>query len=39
MARRKNISARKHARKFAKARKTTKVINSPRVVMRGGIRL
>lgn len=39
MARRTRMSARKHGRKFAKARKTTKVINSPRVVMRGGIRL
>lgn len=38
MARRR-ISARKHGKKFAKARKRTKVINSPKVVMRGGIRL
>lgn len=38
MARR-NISARKHGKKFARARSKTRIINSPRVVMRGGIRL
>lgn len=38
MARR-NINARKHARKFSKARRRSKVINSPNFVLRGGIRL
>lgn len=39
MARRQRISARKHGKKFAKARRKTKVINSPSMVLRGGIRL
>lgn len=39
MARRTRISARKHARKFQKARKKSRAINSTSVVMRGGIRL
>lgn len=36
---RKRMNARKHAKKFAKARRRSKVINSPSQVMRGGIRL
>ena len=38
MARR-NISPRKHARKFSKASKRRKAINSPNTMMRGGRRL
>jgi len=36
---RRNISGRKHARKFTKSRRSSKAINSPSFVMRGGIRL
>jgi len=39
MARRTRLSPKRHARKFNKLRNKTKVINSPSVVMRGGIRL
>lgn len=38
MARR-NMSARKHGRKFGRARNKTRRINTPSHVMRGGIRL
>jgi len=38
MARR-NISGKKHARKFQRARNKGRAINSPGTVMRGGIRL
>lgn len=38
MARR-NISFRKHAKRFQRTRRTMKAINQPRVVPRGGIRL
>lgn len=38
MARR-NISGKKHARKFSKARRKSRSINSPQVIMRGGFRL
>lgn len=37
--RRRNISGKKHGRKFNNARKRTRKINSPAFVMRGGIRL
>lgn len=37
--RRKRMSGRSHGRKFTKARRRTKAINSPGMVMRGGIRL
>lgn len=33
------MSGRQHGRKFARARKHYKAINSPAFVMRGGIRL
>jgi len=36
---RKSMSYKQHAKKFSRARKRSKVINSPSVVMRGGIRL
>lgn len=36
---RQRISARKHSRKFNKARKRTKAINSPSHFLRGGRRL
>lgn len=36
---RRNMSPRKHARRFTKARRQTKAINSPAFIMRGGIRL
>lgn len=39
MARRTKMSGRKYGKKFAKARKHTRAINSPAFVMRGGIRL
>lgn len=38
MARR-NISARKHGRKFNKAKRRSRAINTPSHVMRGGFRL
>lgn len=38
MARR-NMSGRKHAKKFGRARRTTKAINQPKRVSRGGIQL
>lgn len=38
MARR-NMSGRKHGRKFAKARNKYRAVNSPGTVMRGGFRL
>jgi len=38
MARR-NISAKRHGRKFNKAKNKTRKINTPNHVMRGGIRL
>jgi len=38
MARR-NISSRRHGKKFARARRRTRAINTPSHVMRGGIRL
>jgi len=38
MARR-NISGRKHGKKFARARRKTKAVNSPQHIMRGGFRL
>jgi len=38
MARR-NMSARKHGKKFQKGRNKSRAINSPGTVMRGGIRL
>lgn len=34
-----NMSGKKHARKFTKARKRTRAINSPQKIMRGGFRL
>lgn len=36
---RKPVSARKHGRSFQKKRNRGKAINSPMMVMRGGIRL
>lgn len=36
---RKRISPRKFGKKFARAKRRTKAINSPTFVMRGGIRL
>lgn len=36
---RKRMNARTHGKKFGKARKRTRAINSPTFVMRGGIRL
>lgn len=35
---RRNISGKKHARKFNKARRRTKAINNPRGMARGGFR-
>lgn len=37
--RRRNISAKKHARKFNKARSTTRAVNNPSNYLRGGRRL
>jgi len=37
--RRKNISYKKHARKFNSARRNYKAVNSPQQIMRGGFRL
>ncbi|QXP08501.1 MAG: hypothetical protein [Arizlama microvirus] len=37
--RRMKMGGRKYGKKFARARRKSKVINSPNVVMRGGIRL
>lgn len=39
MARRMKMGARRYGKKFAKARRKTRAINSPSFVMRGGIRL
>lgn len=37
--RRRNISGRKHGKRFSKARRSRRAINEPSMVMRGGIRL
>jgi len=36
---RRNISGKRHSRKFNKARRKTRAINSPQHIMRGGFRL